>query len=220
MDHVELSRPVDGRWPYILAVRDLGSGCQLAWLPVPDETAETTIVALQWLFEDHGPPLVLKSDNGSGFISAASRSSWIGIRCSPSSLAPWTPEYNGACEAGNGALQTYTHRQAARQGRTGHWTAGDLEAGRRMANELVYPDGPTGPTRRERLTPRPLRRSRTAAFGRTVQREQAAGASQARIPPDTELGHAAQRDRSCSNRLCSRRARLPQCHPEVNYSIT
>ncbi|MGO9115735.1 MAG: hypothetical protein ACLP9L_41545 [Thermoguttaceae bacterium] len=69
MDHSEPTRAIDGRWRYILAVRDLASGLQLAWLPVLDETTETTIDALQWLFLEHGPPLVLKSDNGSGFIA-------------------------------------------------------------------------------------------------------------------------------------------------------
>ena len=73
MDHTGPLPAIDGRWPYILAVRDLASGCQLAWLPVLDETAETTISALQWLFLEHGPPLVLKSDNGSGFIAEAMR---------------------------------------------------------------------------------------------------------------------------------------------------
>jgi hypothetical protein len=30
MDHAEPPRAIDGRWPYLLAVRDLASGCQLA----------------------------------------------------------------------------------------------------------------------------------------------------------------------------------------------
>jgi hypothetical protein len=34
MDHAEPHRPIDGRWPRILAVRDLASGYQVAWLPV------------------------------------------------------------------------------------------------------------------------------------------------------------------------------------------
>jgi transposase InsO family protein len=138
-------------------------------------------------------PLVLKSDNGSGFISAAMHAFLDRHQVQPLFSPPWTPEYNGACEAGNGALQTYTHHQAARQGRTGHWTAGDLEAGRRMANELVYPDGPTGPTRRERFDSAPsLTLEDRAAFGRTVQREQAAERLKQGYPPDTDLGHAAQ----------------------------
>jgi hypothetical protein len=79
--------PIEGRWPNLLAVRDLASGCQLAWLPVPDETAETTIQALQWLFLEHGALLVLKCDNGSGFIAEAMRgflARWQLVRKLPS----------------------------------------------------------------------------------------------------------------------------------------
>lgn len=193
MDHAEPPRAIDGRWPYILAVRDLASGCQVGWLPVADETAETTINALQWLFLEHGPPLVLKSDNGSGFISAEMRrflSSWQVL---PLYSPPRTPEYNGACEAGNGALKIRTHEEAARQGRVGHWTADDLEVARRMANEHGYPRGPRGPTRHElfRSSPPPTSEDR-AAFDRTVQREQIAEREKLGYPQDTDLGHMAQ----------------------------
>jgi transposase InsO family protein len=55
----------------LLAVRDLASGYQLAWLAVPDEAAVTAAAALAALFREHGPPLVLKSDNGSAFRAEA-----------------------------------------------------------------------------------------------------------------------------------------------------
>ena len=71
MDHADPPRPIEGRWPHILAVRDLASGCQLGWLPVLDETAETTIAALQWLFLEHSAPLVLKSDKRLGLPDLA-----------------------------------------------------------------------------------------------------------------------------------------------------
>jgi len=69
MDHVQSDQPIDGLYPYVLSVRDLASHYQLAWQPVPDCGAETTIAVLASLFLDHGPHLVLKSDNGSGFIA-------------------------------------------------------------------------------------------------------------------------------------------------------
>ncbi len=72
-------------------------------------------------------------------------------RVRPLFSPPYTPEYNGSIEAGNGALKTRTHEEAARHGRDGHWTADDAEAARRMANEMTYPDGPRGPTRYERF---------------------------------------------------------------------
>ena len=187
------AQAIDGRWPYLLAVRDLASGCQLAWLPVLDETAETTIDALQWLFLEHGPPLVLKSDNGSGFIAEAMRRFLDRWQVRPLFSPPYTPEYNGAIEAGNGALKTRTHDEAARQGRNGHWTADDTEAARRMANELIYPHGPLGPTRQEcfRTSPRISLEAR-AAFGRTVAHEQTQERLKQGYPLDTDLGHAAQ----------------------------
>ena len=172
MDHSEPPRPIDGRWPYILAVRDLASGCQLAWLPVLDETAETTIDALQWLFLEHGPPLVLKSDNGSGFIAEDTRAFWPAGRSAPSSHRP-IRRSTMAVEAGNGALKTRTHEEAARQGRRGHWTADDTEVARRMANELSILTA-RWPTRQERFrsSPPTIADEARAAFGRSVEQEQ------------------------------------------------
>ena len=194
MDHADPPRRIDGRWPHILAVRDLSSGCQLAWLPVLDEIAETTIDALQWLFLEHGAPLVLKSDNGSGFISDAMQRFLKQWQVWPLFSPPRTPEYNGSIEAGNGALKTCTHEEAARQGRVGHWTADDLEAARRMANELHQHDhGPLGPTRHEHFRSAPrLTLAARAAFGRTIEREQLAERSKLGYPLDTDLGHADQ----------------------------
>jgi len=193
MDHAQPPRAIDGRWPYILAVRDLASGCQLAWLPVLDETAETTIDALQWLFLEQGPPLVLKSDNGSGFIAAAMRGFLDRWQVLPLYSPPRTPEYNGSVEAGNGALKTHTHEQAARQGRVGHWTADDLEAARRMANELYYTSGPCGPTRQERFHAAPrVTLDARAAFGRRVASLQTAERAKLGHSPNTDLGHVAQ----------------------------
>ena len=193
MDHAEPSRAIDGRWPYLLAVRDLASGCQLAWLPVLDETAETTIGVLQWLFLEHGPPLVLKSDNGSGFIAEAMRRFLDRWQIRPLFSPPYTPEYNGAIEAGNGALKTRTHEEAARQGRDGHWTADDTEVARRMANELTYPHGPLGPTRHKCFrTSQRISLEARSAFGRTVEHEQTQERLQQGYPLDTDLDHSDQ----------------------------
>jgi transposase InsO family protein len=193
MDHADPPHPIDGRWPHILAVRDLASGCQLAWLPVLDETAAATIAALESLFLEHGPPLVLKSDNGPGFISEAMEDFLDRWQVRPLFSPPHTPEYNGACEAGNGALKTHTHEQAAWQGRAGCWTADDMEAARRMANELVYPHGPLGLTRHEHFcSASRISLEARAAFGRTVEREQSAERLKHGYPLDTDLGHVAQ----------------------------
>jgi transposase InsO family protein len=193
MDHTGPLPAIDGRWPYLLAVRDLASGCALAWLPVLDVTAETTISALQSLFLEHGTPLVLKSDNGSGFIAEAMRDFLSRWQVRPLYSPPYTPEYNGSVEAGNGVLKTRTHEEAARQGRDGPWTADDVEAARRMTNELTYPHGARQPTRQANFcsAPRTSLEAR-AAFGRTAEHEHTQERLLQGYPLDTDLGHAAQ----------------------------
>ena len=69
VDHVQPDQPIDKMYPYAISVRDLASHYQLAWQPVPDVSAETTNTVLASLFWEHGPPLLLKSDNGSAFIA-------------------------------------------------------------------------------------------------------------------------------------------------------
>jgi hypothetical protein len=68
MDHTEPPEPIDGRDRQILAVQDLASHYQLAWQPVERADVRQTSCVLENLFRRHGPPLVLKSDNGPAFI--------------------------------------------------------------------------------------------------------------------------------------------------------
>lgn len=204
MDHVEPSEPVDGRWPYVLAIRDLASGCQLAWLPVRDASADSTIEALGWLFLEHGPPLVLKSDNGSGFTAESTRRFLDRWQVLPLFSPPYTPEYNGACEAGNGALKVRTNEHAAQQGHLGHWTADDCEAARRMANELHYPRGPHAPTPRQAFVARKtISREARDAFRCAVAHEQQQERIRRGYTSDADLDHAAQ---AAIDRVAIRRA--------------
>lgn len=69
IDFSEPRHPIDGVHDYLFAVRDLASHCQLAWHPFRGETAAEAIEVMEDLFRRHGPPLVLKSDNGSAFIA-------------------------------------------------------------------------------------------------------------------------------------------------------
>jgi transposase InsO family protein len=142
-DHVVPPNPIDGVDRAALAVRDLASGAQLAWQPVPDQTAVPAAALLNSLIDQHGPPLVLKSDNGSAFLSetfakvlAEHEIVWLP---SPARM-PW---YNGSCEAGNGSMRTRTNHFA--RGTKG-WTRQSLESARRQANELTRPQGHLGPT--------------------------------------------------------------------------
>lgn len=161
---------IDGEFPYLLLVRDLASGMQLAAVPCPDAKAETVTAVLEALFAEHGIPLVIKWDNDPAFreslLRALLRS--LGILCLYS--PPALPAYNGACEAGVGSIKTRTHHEAARHGRPYRWTCDDIEAARRQANEVARPWGWRGPTRCEifasrRPVPAEVRRAFHNSYG-------------------------------------------------------
>jgi transposase InsO family protein len=139
IDYAAPPRPVDGRYTAVVSIRDLASGLELAWLPVDAATAEATIAVLAALFREYGPPLVLKSDNGSPFTAQAARAllaEWNVVHLySP----PYTPSYNGSCEAGIGGLKSRTRHLADYDGDSEAWTVEHLQAARRMANEEHYP---------------------------------------------------------------------------------
>jgi transposase-like protein len=144
MDFTEPPAPVDGEYPQILVVRDLGSGKLLLSLPVAEATAEVVRNALLSLLVEHGVPLVIKCDNGGAFTA---HEKWLlgrGVLLLVS--PPYTPRFNGACEAGIGGLKVRAHHEAARHGRPGHWTCDDVETGRLIANATSRPLGATGPT--------------------------------------------------------------------------
>jgi transposase InsO family protein len=138
-------QPIEGRYPRLLSVRDLASGYHLVWRPAPDETGETAAGVLAGLFAEHGPPLVLKSDNGSGFRGGKVKELLAahGVLALPS--PPRTPEYNGSVEAGIGAAKGRTEENAARRGAPGAWTWEDVEAARQQGN--VFGQSPIDPGR-------------------------------------------------------------------------
>jgi transposase InsO family protein len=231
MDHAEPPSPIDGRWPCLFSVRDLASGCQLAWLPVPDATALSTIHALKTLFLQFGPPLVLKCDNGSAFTADDTRLFLDRSNVLPLFSPPYTPSYNGACEAGIGALKTRTHHIAALADRPGLWTADDIEAARRMANELNYPNGSNSATPDQLWTARsPMTNEDRAAFGRTVLRHRVIAREEQQDPLDTDLDFQAQAslDRTAIRRALvelgfltfTRRSITPQLPPQKTPRIS
>jgi transposase InsO family protein len=158
MDFSEPPQPIEGIYPYLLAVRDLASHQQLLWLPVFDMTADTTIEMLWMLFVLHGAPLVLKADNGSAFIADATKDFLSPMGVNLLFSPPHTPEYNGSIEAGIGSLKTRTERHATRAGHPAYWTWDDVAAALSEANATARPHGETGPTpnelwdKRRRLT--------------------------------------------------------------------
>jgi transposase InsO family protein len=147
---------VDGLDPYLLAVRDLSSGQQLLWLPVPEATAAIVALALRGLFAAYGPPLVLKSDNGSAFGAAAVQELLHQRGVKNLFSPPEMPRYNGAIEAGIGSLTSRTEQWAARRGHPGEWTWADAAAAWWEANATARPRGLLGPSAQELWAARTL----------------------------------------------------------------
>jgi transposase InsO family protein len=171
VDYAEPPLPLEEGFTQLLAVRDLASGQQLLWLPAAEATAATTVAALVWLFTVYGAPLVLKMDNGSPFVAAATQELLGQWQVPPLYSPPRLPQYNGAIEAGIGSLKARTHYQAARGGHPETWTASDLEAARAAANNLGRPWGADGPTPAQRWAERrPVTAAERSAFAATVAR--------------------------------------------------
>jgi transposase InsO family protein len=146
MDFTEAPHPIDGLYPYLLAVRDLASGQQLLWLPLTNADAGQSISALLPLFVGHGAPLVLKTDNGSPFCAGATFEFFQDWGVVPLFSPPHCPRYNGSIEAGIGSLKTRTEHYATHQGHPTLWTGHDVEAALTQANATARPHGPNGPT--------------------------------------------------------------------------
>src|SRR5262249_52130608 len=117
-------------------------------------TAVEVTGALTSLFVQHGPPLVLKSDNGSAFGAGVVQELLAGVGVIPLFSPPYWPRDNGSIEAGIGAMKSRTERQGERAGR---------------ARQVDWPAGPvSGPGR----TPRQRGRKPTRRRGRTGRRAQ------------------------------------------------
>ncbi len=136
MDHVVPPSVIEGRYRAVLAVRDLGSGDQILWEPVESEGAREVVMALDVRFRIEGAPLVMKSDNGSGFIAEETQGVLAHHGVIQLLSPPALPQYNGSIEAGNGSMRARTDWKAALSGRHEEWTVEDLDAARNDANEM------------------------------------------------------------------------------------
>ncbi|VAX07762.1 hypothetical protein MNBD_ALPHA03-430, partial [hydrothermal vent metagenome] len=118
-------------------------------IPCKSEDTDTTIACLATLFKWYGPPLVIKSDNGSGFKSDKMKE-YLEKQNVLQLFSPrGTPSYNGSVEAGVGSLKTRAVFEAARNDRPGLWVCDDIEAARCQMNLTKKIDSVKQPTPNE-----------------------------------------------------------------------
>lgn len=144
IDHAQPPLTMSGH-DFILSVRDLASGLQLAWEPIRCADAETTVAVLTQLFAEHGPPLVLKSDNGKALTQGGVPALLAQHQVTPLISPVYRPQYNGSCEAGVKAMKVRTEDAACLADRSCHWTREDLAHALQVANEhhRIAPHAPT-----------------------------------------------------------------------------
>lgn len=142
---------------------------QLLWQPIDAPNSPAAAAALTRFFALHGPPLVLKSDNGSPLAAPPVADLLADFEVQQLFSPPYTPRYNGAIEAGIGALKMRTAAHAARHGRF-IWTADDIEAARLESNAYAQPRGPHGPTPDKSWTARAsIERAHRVSFRNAVE---------------------------------------------------
>ena len=155
IDHAEPPLTIDNKYDYLLSVRDLGSGLQLAWEEIGSADADTTVTVLTRLFAEHGPPLVLKSDNGKALTQGGVPALLAQHHVTPLVSPVYRPQYNGSCEAGVKAMKTRTEDAATLADRSRHWTREDLAHALQIANEH-HRAGPHAPSKLERWQERTI----------------------------------------------------------------
>jgi transposase InsO family protein len=187
-----------GGLSWVFSVRDLASRRQLLWRSVDSPAAATVTAAYEELFREHGPPLAMKSDNGSGFIAAETLDVLARHGVIPLFSPPRRPQYNGGCERGGGILKRYTKQVAACDNRPGVCLPSDLAAARQLANTLTRPWGHDGPSPDDAWNARtPLSRQDREAFQAELARARLIACQLLEYPGDQPLSRiqAARRDR-------------------------
>jgi len=189
-DFKERREPIEGRYGWILSVKDLASRCQLVWQPMEEATAEVVQATYARLFAEHGPPLVLKTDNGGPFRAEETKKLLAQYEVTPLFSPKRRPQYNGGVERANGQLAGYQEAVAEFCARPAGPTWEDAETARRLANELARPTGWRGPTAGDLWAGRkPLTAAERSAFLADVQHGRAEVRDQWDFTPDEPLTH-------------------------------
>jgi len=169
-DFKERREPIEGVYRYLLSVKDLGSRCQLLWEPLPAADADAVGILYERLFQQYGPPLVMKADNGSQFKADETKDLLALHNVVPLYSPARHPQYNGGVERANGQLASYQEAMAEFNNRPAGPTCEDARAALRLANELARPDGWQGPTAAELWAARPpIREEQRRAFIENVE---------------------------------------------------
>lgn len=190
MDFTETSQYIGGTDRWILAIRDLASGYQLAWLSCVRATAAGVVQVLAALFVEHGAPLALKSDNGCQFIAQETLELSMAWVVAPLFNPPCRPAYNGGLERTHPILKGYTAAAALAHGRPAAPSPEDLATARADANRFTRRLGPQSPTADELWRDRPpigddLRRD----FQATLQAERLRSRAARGLAADAVLSH-------------------------------
>ncbi|MGD9693974.1 MAG: DDE-type integrase/transposase/recombinase [Phycisphaerales bacterium] len=189
-DFKERREPLEGRYGWIMSIKDLGSGCQLAWQPLEEATADVVSAIYARLFAEHGPPLVLKSDNGSQFKADLIKDLLADYRVVPLYSPKRHPQYNGGVERANGQVTGYQEALAQYNSRPAGPTYEDACQARQLANELAHPHGWRGPTAAQLWDERvPIRFAERAAFLATVADNRTLVRGHWQFNSDAELTH-------------------------------
>ena len=184
-DFKERREPLEGRYGWILSIKDLGSGFQLAWQPLVEATAIAVQAVYADLFNRHGPPLVMKSDNGGQFKADETKGLLAEYHVIPLYSPKRHPQYNGGVERANGQLASYTEALARHHDRPAGPTCDDARRVRQLANDLARPQGWQGPTARQLwLERQPITFHERNAFGATVCRQRAVVRAQWQLSPE------------------------------------
>jgi transposase InsO family protein len=184
-----------------LVVRDLASQRVLALVPAASENAAIVKEVLKALIARFGPPLVLKSDNGSGFVAEGTadlrkRYGIVGL-FSP----PRTPTYNGAVEASNAWIKRDLVELSLRSDAP---VEDLLVAVGERRNRTGRPWGAKGETPFERMRDRPpIKAERRERFMAAAAAGEAAARAELGLPVEGKLKHF---DAAAVGRHTTRRA--------------
>ena len=131
---------MEGGYTAFLVVRDLASRKELCNMPVYAQDTKSTEETIQFYLSLYGPPLVIKSDNGSAFISKDFRRALNKMGVLLLLSPPYCPSYNGSAENAVNEAKTHAAHHALESGCSETWTRDDLAWARERANLTVGAD--------------------------------------------------------------------------------